>query len=554
MSLQVWLPLNGDLHNQGLSDITVTNNGATVNNSGKIGKCYQFGTAASDITLPATAMTSLTTECSIAFWIDILTWNTSYATFFQAGTASTAWTAYHFGFLRNNAASTCCFTISNSSSASNANYLTPAFDLNKWYHVVLIYKTGHCLIYINGELYQDYSTSIVPNFAGITTIKLGRCTYGSSYYQTNCLMNDFRIYDHALSAKEVEEIAKGLVLHYQLNFSKQNLISDGYDLSKWGKESGISIEYDTNVNMYKIKDSSHTSSRWGIYKNYTLKANTMYTFSAEGMKVDQNCGLGFREGTSWPANADSYTTSRTRLSKTITVGNADANCRLYLNLSPVADGTNYAYFALPRLEIGNNNIVYDSSGYNNNGQIIGSVNVTELSPILNNCFYMNNTGTSNHIESNNDINISSQDLTASIWFKTTSKNVNQVIFVISNLMEFGTLNSLGYVYPLTSSAGFTLNNFINNTWNHVVVVRSGSNFQLYINGIEETRNGASNSYLHNNSKLYLLNRNYNNNYAGNASIHDFRLYVTALTAKQVQELYNTSMIVDGTNKIPRDLE
>ena len=42
MSLQIWLPLNGDLHNQGLSNLTVTNNGATVNNSGKIGKCYYF--------------------------------------------------------------------------------------------------------------------------------------------------------------------------------------------------------------------------------------------------------------------------------------------------------------------------------------------------------------------------------------------------------------------------------------------------------------------------------------------------------------------------------
>lgn len=216
MSLQVWLPLNGDLHNQGLSGLAATNNNATVNNNGKIGKCYQLGTAASDISLPAAAMTSYTTECSISFWINILTWNTSYDTFFQAGPVGTAWTTYIFGFLRNAAASTsCCFTISNGSSASNASYLTPALDLNKWYHISLVYKTGHCLIYINGSLYRDYATSIVPNFTKITTIKIGRATNGN--YQSNCLMNDFRIYDHAISAAEVAEIAKGLVLHYKLN-------------------------------------------------------------------------------------------------------------------------------------------------------------------------------------------------------------------------------------------------------------------------------------------------------------------------------------------------
>lgn len=42
MSLQVWLPLNGNLDNQSLTPVTVTNNGAIVDNSGKIGKCYSF--------------------------------------------------------------------------------------------------------------------------------------------------------------------------------------------------------------------------------------------------------------------------------------------------------------------------------------------------------------------------------------------------------------------------------------------------------------------------------------------------------------------------------
>jgi archaellum component FlaF (FlaF/FlaG flagellin family) len=42
MALKVWLPLNGNLENKGDSDVTVINNGATVDNNGKIGKTYLF--------------------------------------------------------------------------------------------------------------------------------------------------------------------------------------------------------------------------------------------------------------------------------------------------------------------------------------------------------------------------------------------------------------------------------------------------------------------------------------------------------------------------------
>ena len=35
MSLRVWMPLTGDLRNNGLSNTTITNNGAVVNDNGK---------------------------------------------------------------------------------------------------------------------------------------------------------------------------------------------------------------------------------------------------------------------------------------------------------------------------------------------------------------------------------------------------------------------------------------------------------------------------------------------------------------------------------------
>jgi hypothetical protein len=70
--------------------------------------------------------------------------------------------------------------------------------------LTFIYKTGHAIIYENGNLKQDYTTSQVPNFSNITSIKLGGLP---SNYKSDCLLNDVRIYDHALSAAEVREIS-----------------------------------------------------------------------------------------------------------------------------------------------------------------------------------------------------------------------------------------------------------------------------------------------------------------------------------------------------------
>ena len=56
MSLLVWLPLNGNLNNQGLSDLVFTNNNTstlTTNSSGKIGSCYQRATSSNRLSAPS---------------------------------------------------------------------------------------------------------------------------------------------------------------------------------------------------------------------------------------------------------------------------------------------------------------------------------------------------------------------------------------------------------------------------------------------------------------------------------------------------------------------
>ena len=70
MSLRVWLPLNGSLKNQGLDKVTVTNNGATVDNNGKIGKCYYFDGSDDYISLGSSVGKYFNgSPFSITFWI-----------------------------------------------------------------------------------------------------------------------------------------------------------------------------------------------------------------------------------------------------------------------------------------------------------------------------------------------------------------------------------------------------------------------------------------------------------------------------------------------------
>ena len=68
MGLQVWLPLNGNLNNQGLSNVTVTNNGATVDDNGKIGKCYKY---ISTHTMISNIFSANPSELTICAWMKL---------------------------------------------------------------------------------------------------------------------------------------------------------------------------------------------------------------------------------------------------------------------------------------------------------------------------------------------------------------------------------------------------------------------------------------------------------------------------------------------------
>ena len=305
MSLQVWLPFtDGTLKQQGLSDVSATIGGSiNLTEAGKLGKCATIGATTGGITLPASTMTSFT-ECSVAFWINITAWNTSWDTFFQAGLGSTPWNHYIFGILRNQG-DYLCFTISNGSSTSSAGYISSNLTIGQWMHLAFTYSNKKCKIYINGALDKEYSTSIAPNFAGITHISIGRGT--SSGYQSKCKLNDFRIYDHCLSPMEVKQISQGLVLHYPLNregWGQENLMPNSTIMSvgsanastgSWRvagssqmTRSRVAISDSPIGDVYGCQSvglqTGQDASCWGIDR-FPRENGTTYTISAWGRIV-----------------------------------------------------------------------------------------------------------------------------------------------------------------------------------------------------------------------------------------------------------------------------
>lgn len=156
---------------------------------------------------------------------------------------------------------------------------------------------------------------------------------------------------------------------------------------------------------------------------------------------------------------------------------------------------------------------------------------------------MNNTNTMNHLEAE-PIGVSDNIFSVSFWVKT-SKTDSQV-FLADPKMTIGILATADAITVCpTSHKMFTKSNFVMGKWNHIVGIRNGDNYSLYINGVAASETVSSNYFTHNVQKLWLLHRSSNSTGGpSDAEMSDVRIYATALSADDVAELYNTAAVTD----------
>ena len=241
MSLKVWLPLNGDFRNQGLSNYVIANNGASFDNNGKFGRCLK--TPATDntgmIDLGYNGNQVNTGSISFGGWfkfnkaeiqsvvgsynydstrsnpIGNLIGNSSY------GGVALVWATnnlYSDNGVVNNIYVYCTLRSTQNGARSTSSI---SLDFDTWYNIYLVFnkETKMLQLWVNGILRQ-YTAMVDFSDARDLSLKLNyRAIWGGNGPAFNIpfYTNDVRIYDHALSPLEMKKISQGLALHYKLS-------------------------------------------------------------------------------------------------------------------------------------------------------------------------------------------------------------------------------------------------------------------------------------------------------------------------------------------------
>ena len=308
MSLQVWLPLTKDLRNQGLSNIGVTNNGATYSSTGgKLGGCYQFSNTYMSAPIPFTDLTNASLSC----WVKIPSNSSGNAQIICFGnSASNA--GCRFAMFQYGGSTKICLRAGDGTNHSAYNCLSTALTINTWYHVVCTYSLYTMKIYLNGELDTTYSINFNPSATNVTNIGIGGYYNGSERFTG--YLNDVRIYNHCLSPMEVKQLSQGLILHYPLNrqgYGPTNLVRNGFGEKgneNWSNTLTYSDVPSEHPEIYCSYKDSTTIDYIPIYRNHNYKYSawikassssgnsypSIKVFDADKLEIKtQHCKEGF---------------------------------------------------------------------------------------------------------------------------------------------------------------------------------------------------------------------------------------------------------------------
>lgn len=587
--LCLWLPFtDGVIKNQGLiNDEFITSIDPTFSNDGKLGKCLEQGQF--DMSATMTSKILNNQALTICFWIYVNAEEGSKGgTIFGNINTNVEFNNRKFSIFQY---PTCNdLHLSWMNDAANAFMMTPIYKgvlpSYQWTHVTITYHNPTMTVYINGI--KKYTYSSVSNSSSFEYQT--RVVWQNAYRK----LNDFRIYNECLSPRQVKEISKGLVCHYPMGNvdgkigGRNLLVKTNQGKINWsnshadGSYSCESVNWN-GINAVKMSCTTPTTS-WkmftfnGLLENFDkLEPSAIYTLSYD---VIGNIKVGFSN--LWDSGATHsiiVSAQETVIKKTygfhyivnITLKDALNKSRQVVYFTNNLKAGESVIIANLKLEKGNkataytpcptddpvmyDNMIYDTSGYCNNGSVTDSTCPTWSSdtPRYKGSYVFN--GNNQYLKFQNPITSSSTDFTISCWVKFDDTTGNSTICTMRTAVGNGiALFKIGNKIRFDDNAQFTFSDYTisANAWTHVVVTRLSSCKKLYVNGIlKQTVNTVGDMKLISNVGTIGASSQGGDGISNylNGQLSDLRIYATALSDSDILELYQSSASVDNNGNL-----
>lgn len=557
--LRVWLPLNGTLENKGISNLTFTNENTTnitVDTNGKIGSCYKKATVATAGRIVSDSAILLDGDLSMCCWAKVTA--TKQDTAQGLVTNHSVDTKSGFSLNVKQISTTdyriCCST-GNGSSRTYYDYYGTTNIKDAWHHLALTYNntTHQFQLWVDGkvEKTQSYTNSAVANKIMIFAWAVDNST--TTYYPA-CMLNDVRIYDHCLSAAEVHELAQGLVCHYKLDFLPYN-----YSKNKNTSWTNFTLgQYYYTIFSYSMADFVAATGAvngdkftWSVDINGTgnvkhLSARVQHynTGSDRTSVIGNSIGVG--------------ESGRAYITFTVNTSYAQLDFMIHNSDSGSVTANSTEQYRLCRIERGDVHTgwmptdtgitIEDSSGYNHNGTINGTLTLNSNTARYSAAIYFNGTDAAIQIPFNDCIK--TDDYTVSVWtYKSVigEKAYQTILGGPSGFeLEARSNTNASPLYRIHNWGGGTTAYDLNK-WNLFTFVRTASDSKLYVNGELKLTGTAGNAPPSGNYFIGAWKTATQQNYDGMMS--DFRIYCTALDAAAVKQLYELGAKVDNKGNI-----
>ena len=586
MALLVWLPLNGNIDNQGLSSVEKTA-GTPAYKSGKIGQCLDLN---SRVTFKCNDLNGCQ-KFTVMFWVKIED-NSSLATNWQdvfsfttqnSGNSSAGQFRAETCYAQNQTSNygvhwhdNTAYNMTDNGSGAPSHYTG---NRGIWKHCAVTLDSNSIIGYTDGVQISAHS----PGNPG------GHLTGQFWLGETNNIaggINDVRIYDDVLSAAEIKMIARGLVAHFPLSrdglgcdnllppsssntygsaSTETTITFTGWDTNSLNlNNNGSTINWNEYVGQYVTyscwlsNDLQTVGTGTGICIHFIFADSTYQQFwgGKNGLtSVDGFLGQG-ESGLLWITAKIPDPTTRTNPT---TIASVRASIR-----HNSSTGQSTVTYKLNKVEFGqnrtpwiphgsdplysgigvNSNVVCDVSGYKNNGAISGTLGYSNDTPryfvstVFNKTAMISLTSPCAEVRS-----------VSFFFIWDTIPSGQSVLFLDKkSYIGFG-LTSNGILCGVQGPGSFALfsrSNLVADTWYHFVVVNNGAldglSRKLYINGVEQsTISGGSNWTFALDETQIGRRSTTGDGFSGKMS--DLRMYATALSQDDVTELYQTSAVL-----------